>query len=173
MLFFFLLLPSGIGPITLLFPDSYVGSRLWSRTVKTQINLLFSKENYNVSGGSPSTNTGREIWLPGPHLFLQGVLCVAVYQLFGNKYSPGRTFPRTISARRWQSGWNGALLFFFCSRDILFFSPSDFPVTCCEILYQWNFFFCSLKALRRFVWMWQPAGWHFSPQAERINTLSL
>lgn len=143
MLFFFLLLPSGIGPITLLFPDSYVGSRLWSRTVKTQINLLFSKENYNVSGGSLSTNTGREIWLPGPHLFLQGVLCVAVYQLFGNKYSPGRTFPRTISARRWQSGWNGALLF-FSAAEIFYFSH--------RLIFRWRaarfcisgifFFFC-------------------------------
>lgn len=78
--------------MNLLFPDSYVGSRLWSWTVTTQINLAFSKENYNVSRGSLSTNTEREISLPKPHLFLQGVLCMAVYQLYENKSSPVREF---------------------------------------------------------------------------------
>lgn len=57
-----------------------------ARQLKTQINLVFSKENYHVSRGSLSTNTAKngkgDIITAASGLFLQGVLCLVVYQLY-------------------------------------------------------------------------------------------
>lgn len=99
--------------LALLFPDSYMGSRLCSWTAETQINLLFSKENYNVARGSLTIWKGDIIthtsfissMNPASDLFLP---------VIGNKYSL-----TTISIWSWQS-----FLTFSYSGDVLWASVS-------------------------------------------------